>query len=89
MANGWTPERKAQQARSIRNWRPWEKSTGPQSDEGKVVSARNATKHGARSLDTLEVMRRLRAYMSTSAPGDTIKRRDDEKTGFGFDAGAT
>ena len=29
MANGWTPERKARQAELIRNWKPWERSTGP------------------------------------------------------------
>ena len=27
MANGWTPERRARQARAIRRWRPWEHST--------------------------------------------------------------
>ena len=29
MANGWSPERQARQAKLIRQWRPWEKSTGP------------------------------------------------------------
>ena len=36
MANGWTPERRARQSALIRNWRPWEKSTGPKTEKGKA-----------------------------------------------------
>ena len=36
MANGWTPERRARQAVLIRNWKPWERSTGPRTTDGKV-----------------------------------------------------
>lgn len=46
MANGWTSERRARQAELIRNWRPWERSTGPTSAAGKAVVARNAWKGG-------------------------------------------
>lgn len=46
MANGWTPERRAKQAEAIRKWRPWEKSTGPKTDEGKAKVARNGYKGG-------------------------------------------
>ncbi|MCP9761072.1 hypothetical protein EGI20_17645 [Aquitalea sp. S1-19] len=45
-ANGWTPERRAKQAELIRQWRPWEKSTGPKTETGKTISCRNATRHG-------------------------------------------
>ncbi|MCP9759297.1 hypothetical protein EGI20_08245 [Aquitalea sp. S1-19] len=45
-ANGWTPERRAKQAELIRQWRPWEKSTGPTSEAGKANSSGNATRHG-------------------------------------------
>lgn len=38
----WTPERRARQAQIIRQNRPWEKSTGPRTKEGKVISSRNA-----------------------------------------------
>jgi hypothetical protein len=30
----------------IRNWKPWEKSTGPKSKAGKAVSSRNGDKGG-------------------------------------------
>ncbi len=46
MANGWTSERRARQAELIRQWRPWEKSTGPRTHEGKTTVARNAFKGG-------------------------------------------
>ena len=50
MANGWTPERKARQAELIRQWRPWEKSTGPRTSAGKQVSSRNRERGGLREL---------------------------------------
>ena len=46
MANGWTPERRARQAKLIRQWRPWEHSTGPRTDAGKAVVSQNAYKGG-------------------------------------------
>ena len=54
MGSGWTHERRARQAELIRTWRPWEKSTGPRSDEGKARTARNGFK-GARWLTTREL----------------------------------
>ena len=50
MANGWTPERKARQAQLICTWRPWEQSTGPTTEAGKNVVARNAWKGGTRQV---------------------------------------
>ena len=41
MANGWTSERRARQAELIRTWRPWERSTGPRTAEGKARVAQN------------------------------------------------
>lgn len=48
MANGWSPERRARQAELIQQWRPWEKSTGPRTAEGKARTARNGFKGGDR-----------------------------------------
>ena len=47
--NGWTPERRRSQAEAIRRWRPWEKSTGPQSAVGKAAVSKNAFKGGNRA----------------------------------------
>ena len=46
MANGWTQERRARQAERIRQWRPWEKSTGPRTEAGKETVSQNAFKGG-------------------------------------------
>jgi hypothetical protein len=61
MGKGWTPERRARQAEAIRRWRPWERSTGPRTAEGKAVAAANGAKawphSGAR--ETLRELRRV------------------------------
>ena len=46
MANGWTAERRQRQAELIKGWKPWERSTGAQTTEGKARAARNAYKGG-------------------------------------------
>ena len=45
-ARNWTPEQRARQADKIRQWQPWDKSTGARTAEGKAVSSRNALKGG-------------------------------------------
>lgn len=50
MANGWTLERRARQAERIREWRPWEQSSGPKTEAGKAVVARNAWRGGTRQV---------------------------------------
>ncbi len=57
MANGWTPARRARQAEIIRRWKPWERSTGPRTADGKATVARNADKGGLRGQ--LRELRRL------------------------------
>ena len=59
MASNWTPERRAKQSRAIHRWKPWEKSTGPKSPEGKAQSAMRGFKGGTREL-LRELARMLR-----------------------------
>ena len=59
MANGWTPERRARQAKLIQKWRPWEKSTGPRTQAGKAAVSKNADKGGTWRL-LRELSRALR-----------------------------
>lgn len=66
MANGWTPDRKAKQARAIRQWKPWEKSTGPNSSQGKAKVASNATRHGLRSKRAREELSTLRKLLDNA-----------------------
>jgi hypothetical protein len=46
VANGWTSQRRARQAALVRQWQPWEQSTGPRTLEGKVRASQNAYKGG-------------------------------------------
>lgn len=49
MTKGWTEERRQKARERILKNKPWEKSTGPRTKEGKRNSALNAVKHGERS----------------------------------------
>jgi len=62
--NGWTPERRKRQAEMIRNWKPWEHSTGAKTIEGKEVSKMNAFKHGLRGGDMRELMQVMKDQAS-------------------------
>lgn len=43
-----TPEHRAKRAEMIKRWKPWEKSTGPRTIEGKRSSAMRGYKGGQR-----------------------------------------
>ena len=62
--NGWTPERRARQAEMIRQWRPWEQSTGPVTEAGKAKAAANAKSLGVRAAqrEVQAVMALIREY---------------------------
>ena len=41
-AAGWTEDRRQRQREAIQRWKPWSKSTGPKSPEGKAATSNNA-----------------------------------------------
>ena len=45
-----TPEHRRLRAQLIRQWKPWERSIGPKSAEGKARVSRNAYKGATRGL---------------------------------------
>lgn len=49
-ARKWTSEQRKQQSLKIRQWQPWQHSTGAKTDEGKARASRNAYKGGTREL---------------------------------------
>ena len=63
----WSAERRARQAELIRTLEPWEKSTGPRTDAGKIRCTSNALKHGYRSRGYIERKRDERQLLRDSA----------------------
>jgi len=54
-----TPEHRRLQSEAIPRWKPWQRSTGPRTPEGKAKSSRNGYKGGTRPL-VRELARELR-----------------------------
>lgn len=63
MARPWTLEDRQRQAALIQRWRPWEYSTGPRTDEGKVKASDNAFKHGGRSAVEMAARKQIRVLL--------------------------
>ncbi|OIN87533.1 MAG: hypothetical protein AUJ12_02065 [Alphaproteobacteria bacterium CG1_02_46_17] len=63
MACGWTPEKRKSAAARCRANRPWQKSTGPRTDTGKIASSRNSYKTGYHSCARRELRSRGRALI--------------------------
>ena len=47
-ARQWTIEQRKQQSLKIKQWQPWQHSTGAKTIEGKAISSQNAFKSGFR-----------------------------------------
>ena len=64
----WTQEERLRQSQLIRNWQPWEQSTGARTKEGKSISKMNAYKHGGRSaMNGIEEMLKYCRYTLTQS----------------------
>lgn len=62
----WTDERRRKQAQAIRRWKPWEKSTGPKSPEGKQAASMNSTTHGATTKAAKAMIREISTLTKNS-----------------------
>src|SRR5262245_57535893 len=71
---GWTPERRARQARLIRLWQPWRRATGPRTAAGKARCAMNATRHGFSSRASTLQLHRVRHALRLAAHNIAILR---------------
>ncbi len=61
MPNPWTEDRKLKARERIRLHKPWLKSTGPRTAEGKKRSAMNSRKRGYYSQEARDIRRTLRS----------------------------
>jgi hypothetical protein len=75
--NGWTEARRRRQAALIRAWRPWTRSTGPRTAEGKAKVARNGYKGGMRQW-IRELARVLRSQAKGLEEFQARKSSQDE-----------
>ena len=54
----WTPEQRQRQRELIQRWKPWTKSTGAKTEQGKKRSSQNAYKTG-KSLEVRELIKQI------------------------------
>lgn len=70
----------------LQSWKPWKHSTGPRTEEGKKVSARNSIKHGLRSAEFrglwkgLNALDRERRQLFESDNFEKFSESPDERT---------
>ena len=57
-AKGWTPQRRARMAQQIKNWQPWQHSTGAKTAEGKARCSQNANKGRGALMAQIKELRR-------------------------------
>jgi hypothetical protein len=60
----WTPEQQQRQRELIQRWKPWTKSTGAKTPEGKKRSGQNAYKTG-KSLKIREMIKYFNNLLRT------------------------
>ena len=58
----WTADRRQKQRELIQRWKPWEKSTGARTAEGKAKVSKNAVKTG-NSLEVRELIKHLNGLL--------------------------
>lgn len=72
------------QAEAIRQWQPWNKSTGPRTKKGKARSSRNADK-GVAEFDARILEVRLQVRLAHLALAEAGARRFAPATTLDFD----
>ena len=65
MGRHWTEEERQRQSEIIRKHKPWEKSTGPRTWQGKSRSSQNRLSHGDRCGVMRTQKQLMRSFLST------------------------
>lgn len=72
---GWTAARRQKQALAIHRWKPWLKSQGPATPEGKAIVSRNAYKPNSVRRQVAAMMAELAAAMRQATEEAARRRR--------------
>jgi len=59
----WTLEARERQRQLIQRWKPWESSTGPVAESGKVISSQNSLKTGCHTAEVMQSRLYLRQFL--------------------------
>ena len=69
MAAPWTPERRALAAEVVRRVKPWLKSTGPRTEEGKAACFKNLPAWtDERRVKMAEITRQVQPWLKSTGP---------------------
>lgn len=63
----WDEAARKRQAELIQQWRPWERSTGPRSLDGKAKSAQNARRTALSDEELVAGLRKMRLELGAIA----------------------
>lgn len=73
----WTPEAREKQRQLIKQWQPWEQSTGPRTEQGKEISSQNARRTALSDEELVAGLREMRLELGAIAK--VQQRRDFEE----------
>ncbi|MEP0873006.1 hypothetical protein NDA01_24770 [Trichocoleus desertorum AS-A10] len=63
----WTAEARERQRQLIKEWQPWEQSTGPRTQEGKEISSQNARRTSLSDQELIGGLRKMRHELGAIA----------------------
>jgi hypothetical protein len=73
----WTPEAREKQRQLIKQWQPWENSTGPKTEQGRGISSQNARRTALSDEELVAGLRKMRLELGAIAKIQQKQRIDE------------